>query len=138
MRKTYCSKFHMMFWEGMGISFNVKLFLRYYHWRDQVQIIVTIIVAIIRPRINLYIKMLQERWFAKIAWQKHSIAIPVDMCLFITKIVLIQTWQLRMVDANQKPSKNEMCINQSNLSEFIGLHQNFMALLQGTQLQNFH
>ena len=43
-----------MFCEGMGISFNVKLFLRYYHWRDQVQIIVTIIVAIIRPRINLY------------------------------------------------------------------------------------
>ena len=43
-----------MFCERMGISFNVKLFLTYYHLRDQVQIIVTIIVTIIRARINLY------------------------------------------------------------------------------------
>ena len=36
-----------------------------------------------------------------------------------------------MVDANQKPSKNEMCINQSNLSEFIGLHQSFHGVAPG-------
>ena len=36
-----------------------------------------------------------------------------------------------MVDANQKPSKNEMCINQSNLSEFIGLHQVFHGVAPG-------
>ena len=66
-------------------------------------------------------------------WQKHSIAIPVDMCLFITEIVSSrhETWQLRVVDANQKPSKNEMCINQSNLSEFIGLHQSFHGFAPG-------